>query len=235
MNVQSNLYTFIYATIMVVVVALGLAFTSISLKDKQDANVEKEKKQNILSSIGVECSREEAVELYKKHVKSVYAINVDGNKIDGVVDSLAFKIELNKEQAKDLKDRQFPVYECEKDGENLFVIPVRGKGLWGPVWGYIALKDDFNTISGVNFDHKGETPGLGAEITTKEFQTKFIDKKIFDKDNKFVSISLMKPGKSDGGDHQIDGLSGATLTCNGVQNMIFETLSGYEKFFKSQQ
>lgn len=236
MNVQSNSYTFIYATIMVIVVALGLAFTSISLKDRQDANVEKEKKQNILASIGVECTREEAVELYEEYVKSVYAINIEGQKIDGVVDSLAFKIELTKEQAKEPQDRQFPVYECEKDGEKIYVFPMRGKGLWGPIWGYVALKEDFNTVFGVNFDHKGETPGLGAEISTKEYQAQFTGKKIFDGSGEFVSIAVKKAGKANpDGEHEVDGLSGSTLTCNGLEAMLYDSLIAYEKFFKSHK
>ena len=114
MNVQSNLYTFIYATVLVVVVALGLAFTSISLKEKQDANIELEKKQNILTSIGVECSRNEAVTLYDEYVKEVFALDFDGNKIDGVD---AFEISLHIENYKPVEERQFPVYECEIDGK----------------------------------------------------------------------------------------------------------------------
>ncbi len=236
MNVQSNSYTFIYATILVVVVALGLAFTSISLKEKQNSNVEMEKKQNILASIGIKCSREEAVKLYKKHVKNVYAINIKGDLIEGVKDTVAFKIDLNKELAKTPENRQYPVFECEKDNQKIYVFPVRGKGLWGPIWGYVALKDDFNTILGVNFDHQGETPGLGAEIKTSDFQEKFINKKIFDDTGNFVSILVKKPGKADPkNNHEVDGLSGSTLTCKGLQNMLYQSLVAYETFFKAHK
>ncbi|MBN2894114.1 MAG: NADH:ubiquinone reductase (Na(+)-transporting) subunit C [Bacteroidales bacterium] len=232
MNVQSNLYTFIYATVLVIVVALGLAFTSISLKEKQEANIEKEKKQNILASIGVECTRDEAVTLYKEYVKDVYAIDFNGEKVEGD----AFIIDLNVEQAKAPEERQYPVYECEKDGEKIYVFPVRGKGLWGPIWGYVALKEDFNTIYGVTFDHKGETPGLGAEITTKEFQSQFLGKKIFDDTGAFVSILVKKAGKADPeGEHEVDGLSGSTLTCKGLEAMLYDSLIAYENFFKSHK
>lgn len=233
MNVQSNLYTFIYATVLVVVVALGLAFTSISLKEKQDTNIELEKKQSILASIGVDCSRDEAVDLYDKYVKDVFALDFDGNRIDGVD---AFEISLHTENYKPIEERQFPVYECEIEGQKLYVFPVRGKGLWGPIWGYVALEDDFNTVFGATFDHKGETPGLGAEISTKDFQTQFKGKKIFNDVNEFVSILVMKPGKRDpDSENQVDGLSGATLTSVGLQNMFYDSLIGYQKYFLSNQ
>lgn len=233
MNVQSNLYTFIYATVLVVVVALGLAFTSISLKEKQDTNIELEKKQSILASIGIDCSRDEAVDLYDKYVKDVFALDFDGNRIDGVD---AFEISLHTENYKPIEERQFPVYECEIEGQKLYVFPVRGKGLWGPIWGYVALEDDFNTVFGATFDHKGETPGLGAEISTKDFQTQFKGKKIFNDVNEFVSILVMKPGKRDlDSENQVDGLSGATLTSVGLQKMLYDSLIGYEKYFLSNQ
>ncbi len=233
MNVQSNTYTFIYATVLVIVVALGLAFTSISLKDKQNANIEKEKKQSILASIGITCSRDEAVELYKKYIKEIYAIDIDGNKIEGIN---AFYVDLSEEYAKPKEKRNYPVYECDIEGQKIYVFPVYGKGLWGPIWGYVALKDDFNTIYGVTFDHKSETPGLGAEITTDEFQDRFIGKTIFDDTQKFVSILVLKPGKGDPNEpHNVDGFSGATLTCKGLQAMLYDSLIAYENFFKSKQ
>lgn len=233
MNVQSNVYTFIYATVLVIVVALGLAFTSISLKSKQNENIDMEKKQNILASIGIKGSRSEAVKSYEQYVKDEYAIDYDGNKIDGVD---AFAIDLKAEQTKVVEDRQYPVYECEIAGKSLYVFPLLGKGLWGPIWGYVALESDFNTVSGVIFDHKSETPGLGAEIATADFQKRFVGKKIFDDTDKFVSILVEKPSKADVNDpHQVAGLSGATLTCNGLKDMLKNSLGAYVNFFKAHQ
>ena len=231
MNVQSNLYTFIYSTILVVVVALGLACTSISLKDRQDANIELEKKQNILSSIGIECSRDEAVNLFEENVINIFVLDYEGNIIEGID---GFKLDLKKEYDKSVEDRKLPVYECEKDGQKLFVFPLRGQGLWGPIWGYIALEEDFNTIFGATFDHKGETPGLGAEINTTEFQARFKGKRIFNDMNELVSILIKKPGKRDlDSPHQVDGLSGSTLTCNGLEKMLEKSLNGYKNYFLS--
>jgi len=234
MNVQSNTYTFIYASVMVIIVALALSFTSISLKNRQLENIEKEKKQSILSSIGVDCSRDEAVELYKKYVVDVYALDYKGNRIDSAD---AFNIDLQVEQAKeDTTQRQYPVFECDKDGQKLYVFPVRGKGLWGPIWGFIALEGDFNTIFGTTFDHKSETPGLGAEITTKEFQSQFIGKEIFNDMDQFVSILVKKPAQFDSKDkHQVEGLTGATLTSNGLQDMLKNSLAPYKSFFLSHK
>lgn len=233
MNVQSNTYTFIYAIVMVVVVAVGLSITSISLKDMQQANVEKEKKQSILKSIGVECTRDEAVDLYDTYVKDMYAIDFQGQKVDGVD---AFFVDLAVEQAKkDTTQRYYPVFECENNGQKLFVFPLRGKGLWGPIWGYVALEGDFNTVFGVTFDHKSETPGLGAEIATSDYQAQFKGKQIFTDVNDFVSIMVRKPAVYDENDkHSVQGLSGSTLTCNGLQDMLYNSLKPYEKFFLAQ-
>lgn len=233
MNVQSNSYTFIYASIMIIIVALGLSFTSIALKNKQLENIEKEKKQSILASIGKNCSREEAVNLYSKYVTKTYAIDYKGNKQEKIN---GFNINTEKELTKPIEQRLYPIYECNIENKKLYVFPLRGKGLWGPIWGFVALKDDFNTIFGVTFDHKSETPGLGAEIATKNFQKQFAGKQIFDDMKKFVSILVKKPAQFDKKNkHQVKGLSGATLTCNGLQNMMEKSLKPYETFFNKNK
>ena len=230
MNVQSNTYTFIYASVLVIVVALGLALTSISLKDRQQRNIELEKKQNILASFGIQGTRDEAEKLYDQYIKEAFAVNYEGEKLDNID---AFNVSLEEEQRKPVEERIYPVYEAEKDGKTIYIFPVRGKGLWGPIWGYVALEDDFNTIYGVTFDHKSETPGLGAEITTDAFKSQFVGKKLFDDAHKFTSVVVMKHGKADPNDpHQVDGLSGATLTSKGLSDMLYNSLKAYENFFK---
>lgn len=232
MNIQSNKYTVIYSIILVIVAAVALSVTHLSLQSKQELNKEMEKKQMLLASIGINCTRDEAVNLYPKYVKDCYAIDINGNRLEGVD---AFKIDLKLENLKPADKRQYPVYEIQKDTEKLYIFPVYGKGLWGPIWGYVTLKNDFNTISGVIFDHEGETPGLGANITTKEFQSKFINKKIFDDAHKFVSILVLKPGKSDPNNpHEIDGISGATLTSKGLEAMLYNSLIAYQNFFNKK-
>ena len=123
------------------------------------------------------------------------------------------------------------MFIAEKDGSEFYVIPLRGAGLWDAIWGYIALDQDLNTIKGVVFDHKGETPGLGAEITQAWFQERFHDKKIEDASGDFVGVSVLKSG-SQGNDNAVDAISGATITSRGVEDMIKERLAHYLPYFK---
>ncbi len=141
---------------------------------------------------------------------------------------------INSQIMKLNSSRELPVYVCKKDGKDYYIFPVRGKGLWGPIWGYISLEDDFNTIYGANFDHESETPGLGAEIKKQWFQDNFKGKKIFE-DGKFVSIQVVKGGAPAGDVHGVDAISGATITSKGVQAMIQDCLSGYLTFIENQK
>jgi len=233
MNVQSNSYTVIYASILVIIVALGLSYTSVSLKDKQQLNKDQEKKQMILKAIGVNCSRQQAVELFPKYVYSIEVLNFQGEHLQNID---GFKIDLKEEYSKPFEKRLYPAYRTKVDEKEICVFPVYGKGLWGPIWGYVALEDDYNTIFNVVFDHQGETPGLGAEITTEQFQKQFKGKKIFDDMNNFVSLIVNKPGKGDPKDpHQVDGLSGATITSKGLEDMLRNSLLPYTKCFIEMQ
>lgn len=228
MDVNKNSYTFIFAGVMVIIVAALLSFAATSLKPMQDKNVALEKKQNILSSIGVEVSREQAEEDYGKYIKEQLVIN-NGKKVEGID---AFTVELAKEVNKAPADRNAPLYIAEKDGEKFYIIPLRGKGLWGPIWGYISLKGDVNTVSGATFGHKGETPGLGAEIVAAGFTSQFPNKKILNDNGEFVSIQVMKGNASN--DHEVDGISGGTITSVGVQDMLEDCIQAYIPFLKAQ-
>ena len=176
MNVDSNSYTFGFATMMVVIVAALLSYAAIELKPLQDTNIELEKQQNILSSIGVDVQRDLAKEVYSKYIKQEIVLNYKGEEVDGD----AFEIELKKELKKANSDQALPLFISNVDGFKQYIIPLRGKGLWGPIWGFIALEEDLNTVYGAVFDHKGETPGLGAEINQLFFQEPFIGKTIFE-------------------------------------------------------
>ena len=127
-------------------------------------------------------------------------------------------------------ERKLPVYECQKDGQKYYVLPLRGKGLWGPIWGYVALEHDMNTIYGAVFDHKTETPGLGAEIKENWFQKPFQGKQLY-KDEEFISITVVKGGADASDIHGVDAISGGTITSKGVQSMLFDCLASYESFF----
>ena len=127
----------------------------------------------------------------------------------------------------------FPLFVFEKEGNTYYVIPVRGKGLWGPIWGYLALQGDMNTVYGASFGHKGETPGLGAEIETEIFQQQFVGKKILDESGRFVSVKVIKGGAAPDDVHGVDAVSGGTITSNGVTEMLSRTVSSYIPYFKS--
>jgi Na+-transporting NADH:ubiquinone oxidoreductase subunit C len=226
MDVNSNSYTFGFAAAMVVVVAALLSFAATSLKPAQDTNIEQEKKQNILTSIKIETTRPEAEERYPTFVTESLVLQ-NSEEVDGID---AFNVDMSKEVRKPVMERQAPLYIANKEGETYFVIPVRGQGLWGPIWGYISLEDDLDTIYGAVFDHQGETPGLGAEISTAAFQTQFIGKEILDDDGELVGIDIRKGDASTV--HQVDGISGGTITSDGVEAMIAECLQAYIPFLK---
>lgn len=231
MNRNSNAYTFVFAIIIVTIIAGLLAFAATSLKPLQDANVKAEKMQNILGTIGVTgISREEAQGAFDQYIKEQLALTQEGT-VDKNTD--AFKIGLKNEIKKSVENQRYPLYVAEKDGETFYIVPLYGSGLWDAIWGYIALASDKNTIVGANFDHKGETPGLGAEITTDWFQAQFKGKKILDESNNFVSVTAVKGGAKSGDTHGVDAISGGTITSNGVSNMIEERLSHYLPYFKN--
>ncbi len=230
MDRNGNAYTFIFAIIMVVIIAAGLAFTATTLKPLQAENVKNEKMQNILSTIGVVVPRDEASEKFGEYIQEELALTSDG-KVSEDVD--AFTLNLKKELKKTADKQHYPVYVANKEGKTFYVIPLYGAGLWDAIWGYIALEDDKNTIVGASFDHKGETPGLGAEINQYWFEDQFIGKTIFDEKNNFVSVKAVKGGAPQGDMHGVDAISGGTITSDGVSNMISERLEHYLPYFKN--
>ena len=236
MNRDSNRYTFLFAASMVLVVASTLAFTASSLKSLQEENVRKEKMQNILSTIGIKTDRDQAERIYKNHITGTLALDHLGND-DETVD--AFQLKLNNEIKKPAKEQRFPLYKAVVDNINYYIIPLRGSGLWDAIWGYIALKSDINTIQGAVFDHKAETAGLGAEITQKWFMDRFKDEKVFNSSGQLVGINVSKtnndPKDMDKNDHEVDAISGATITGDGVTNMIIERLTHYLPYFEKEK
>ncbi len=230
MNKESNTYTFVFTIVMIVTVALGLSLTAITLKPAQQRNVELEKMQNILQSVNVRVDFKEAEKIFKKYITQTYLVRPDGSFSEGN----AFGINLKEELNKPVSERQLPLYVAEKEGRKYYIIPLYGKGLWGPIWGYVALEDDMNTIYGVSFGHKGETPGLGAEIVKDKFKKRFVGKKIFDENGAFVSVKVEK-GIKNPGLHEVDALSGATITSKGVEAMLHDVMENYVNFFKKNK
>ncbi|MDY5969710.1 MAG: NADH:ubiquinone reductase (Na(+)-transporting) subunit C [Bacteroidales bacterium] len=239
----SNTYIFIYSAILVAVVAVLLSLVATSLKDKQQSNVTNEKMQSLLKAINVEVERDAAPKAYEQYfteemtvttagaVENVFSVSA-GKQTQGSV--RPFDVNLKEEQKTERQKAgtgRFPIYRFDKDGKSGIVLPLRGTGLWGAVWGYIALADDCSTVKGITFDHEGETPGLGAEIANHDkFQTPFIGKQILDEQGRVVSIAVKKHAHKEGL-HEVDALSGGTMTSNGVNNMLATDLKRYQKFF----
>ena len=214
---------------MIVGIASILAYTSQTLKPMQDENVKNEKMQNILSTVGINVSREEAEKSYKKYIVEELALKIDGS-INENINPFS-DLNLAKELKKDYEDQHFPLYVAEINSEKYYIIELRGTGLWDAIWGYISLKSDFNTVNGVSFDHKGETAGLGAEITKDWFKESFKDEKIFNSNGELVGITVLKgnndPNNIDKDDHEVDAISGSTITGDGVTDMIYERVNNY--------
>ena len=226
MDVNKNSYTFGFAAVMVVVVAALLSVAAISLKPFQSRNILLEKKQNILSSVGINIDREEADIQYSIFVKEELVLNYKGEEVDGV----AFDVDLQKELKKDKNLQSLPLFISEVGGKKQYIIPLRGKGLWGPIWGFISLEDDLNTVFGAVFDHKSETPGLGAEINQPFFEDPFSGKSLFDGEE-LKSIKVIKGGAGEDNMYGVDGISGGTITSDGVTDMLLERLTMYLPYF----
>jgi Na+-transporting NADH:ubiquinone oxidoreductase subunit C len=250
----SNRYIFIYASVMVIVVAAVLSSAATYLKPFQERNIRTEKIMDILKSVKIDADKANAETLYNKYIVEELALNTAGeplsiykNQIFEMGDLRPFDIKLKAElKKKGFLDAgkkvdaepAFPLYICNHDNKTFYIIPLRGKGLWGPIWGNIALEDDFKTVYGVTFGHKGETPGLGAEIATQAFQDQFVGKTIFDDNYKFTSIDVVKGGivtmPPNQQIHGVDAISGGTITSHAVASMIRDCLSNYEAYIKKQ-
>ena len=221
---QSNTYIVLYAAAITVVCGGLLAFAAVSLKDKQDANIAMEQKKNILSSVLTLKDEDNIDSIYLKQVKG-FVIDFEGNVKEGVKPE---QVIVAVEYKKAPKERLLPVYEFRNDSNKVeyAVMPVYGYGLWNNIWGFIAVRSDFNTVQGVKFQHAGETPGLGARIESEEIQERFKGKSIFENG----SVASIVIQKGEGNDystnaHKVDGMSGATLTGKGVNNMLKDYLA----------
>ncbi|MDE5559545.1 MAG: NADH:ubiquinone reductase (Na(+)-transporting) subunit C [Bacteroidales bacterium] len=242
----SNKYIYIYTTVMVVVVAALLALAATLLKPFQDKNAQVETMQNILKAAGIASTAEDAETLYGDYIREELTIDAagdvlaryaaDGRLLEGQ-GTRAFDISMKNAVAMG-KDAELPVFVCRKGEADSYIVPLYGKGLWGPVWGYITLESDMNTVAGVSFGHQGETPGLGAEIVGDAFQQPFAGKRIFDENRQFTSVTVQKGGvKNYKGDpvHAVDAISGGTITSTGVSDMLYDCLTYYIPFFLRMQ
>lgn len=229
---HSNQYTLIYAAVMSVITAIVLAVAAEGLKPAQQTNIALDNKSNILRAVRLNYTDRAQIEnTYSKSIEEV-VVNASGEPINGVKIK---EVDLKKEVAKVPENRRLPLYVyTANEGEKYYIVPLRGTGLWGPIWGYISLQDDFDTVYGAFFDHKGETPGLGAEIAELPFQQQFQGKKIMSDKGQFVSVNVVK--KTDkvsyGNEHRVDAISGGTITSRGTDAMLKNCTAPYLAYFE---
>jgi Na+-transporting NADH:ubiquinone oxidoreductase subunit C len=258
-NKEGGGYTFLFAAIMVIVTGASLAMVSLTLKPDIKKNEADKKMIDILGSINVtEATRENAAKLFTEYVKERIVLDDQGNVVssmEGAVDPQnpadPFNVDVQKEYKQkisklvqaykndrstllakvDEQNVNYPLFRCERDGKQYFVIPMVGTGLWGPIWGYVALESDMSTVYGASFDHKTETPGLGAEIKEPMFEDQFQGESIYD-NGTYVSIDVKKGGSPADDKHAVDAITGGTITSNGVDEMLYRTLAIYDNYFK---
>ena len=232
MNTNKNSYIIIYSAVLVIVVAFLLAYIFQALKPMQDVNVALDKKKQILAALNIrELGDVESAEKYKEVVKADMIVDANAQVVEAGEqggENAAFKL-----NSADYKAGKLAVYDCEVDGKKKYVIPVYGMGLWGPIWGYIALDDDKNTVFGAYFNHDSETAGLGAEIKdSKAWQDQFIGKKIFSADGQKIAIAVKKKSDVKNPASECDAVTGATLTSDCVSLMLQDCFAKYVNFLK---
>ena len=243
---DSNGYTLLFATGMVIVVGAILAFIASELKSKIDENKRIEKQQNILYAMGVNenqedeknkvyfVSKDKVGEEFTKYITKQLVITNDTQTTE---DNQAYLIDIKKEQtsAKEGNERRLPLFIGDKNGETFYVVPIRGKGLWDAIWAYVAM-DENMVVKGAYFDHKGETPGLGANIKERFFMDDFIGEHLMS-NGAFKGITVSKsngdPKNEDKKDTEVDAIAGSTITGDGVSAMIRNELKLYVPYFKN--
>lgn len=221
-DTSSNAYAIIYASIVVVIVAFLLAGVSSILRPMQDDNIRLDKKKQILASLNLR-NLPDAATTYANVVKQEAVIDATG-----AVTATEGGFEVTNDE---VKEGKLPLYICDIDGDTKYVIPMTGNGLWGGIWGYVAVNNDGNTIYGVYFSHASETPGLGAEIAGDKFQTRFPGKNII----KDGAVALGVTKKVVDEDSEVNAISGATITCTGVNQMLKNTMEGYKAYLVALQ
>lgn len=231
MNKQSNTYTIIYSAVLIFAVGIVLSVVYQCLRPAQLKNIADDTKRQILASALISPAKGEDIsELYDKYIVDSFIVNSKGEKVDGNVDP--FDVKVREEVKKPIDERLLPVFVCKTDSGVKYILPVYGAGLWGPIWGYVAMDDNGDTIYGAYFGHEGETPGLGAEIEKPAFSSQFENKNVFSPTGDFESVKVVKNGAEPKSGSYVHAISGGTITSQGVQRMLYDSLSAYVEFFK---
>ncbi|MBR5456140.1 MAG: NADH:ubiquinone reductase (Na(+)-transporting) subunit C [Bacteroidaceae bacterium] len=221
LDTNSDIYAILYSVVVVVIVAFLLAGVSSALKPKQEANIELDKKKQILASLNIK-NQADAAAVYADVIKADPIVNVEGKEVAAEGGFAVANDAIN--------DTNLPMYVAEVDGAKKYIIPMTGNGLWGGIWGYLALNDDCNTIYGVYFSHASETPGLGAEIASDKFQSRFPGRQVYRDGN--VALTIVKKVADEA--VEVNAISGATITCNGVNDMLQRKLAPYKAYLDAQ-
>ncbi len=230
MNRQSNTYTIIYSIILVAVVGVVLSIVYQALRPKQLENIADDTKRQILAAALITPASGESVsEVYASHITDSFIVNSAGERTDASADP--FDVNVALEVKKPADERQLPVFVCNTDNGVKYIVPVYGAGLWGPIWGYVAMDNNGDTIYGAYFAHQGETPGLGAEIEKPAFSSQFEGKNLFGHDGQFQPVKVVKNGQEPAEGAYVHAISGGTITSQGVQKMLQNSLEPYEAFF----
>lgn len=233
LNKNSNTYVFLFAALVTAIAGVALAVAATSLKPMQEKNIALEKKSAILSAVGFEGDKAEAAKAYDNYIEPK-SVTPEGEVVKGTDPFDLVPEKQQKAAAKNPEEAKLPIYIFEKQDDKCYILPLYGKGLWGPIWGYVALERDLKTIRGVTFDHKAETPGLGAEITKEWFQKQFEGKHIRE-GKKFTSVNVLKGADNNLDAYSVDGVSGATITSKGVGKMLEEDIKLYLPYLQKQQ
>lgn len=233
-NKDNTGYIFLFTILLIGVVAVTLSSLATGLAPKIEQNNVTKKQMDLLQSIGIESTRKNAAELFDKYIGSneSFVINNKGEIVEG---KKAFDIDIrtqHRDKSIADNDKIYPMFMAVKDNQTLYIIPVVGKGLWGPIWGYVSLKDDKRTIYGVSYDHQGETPGLGAEIKQSFFTDRYVGETVADEQLNYNDIKVVKDG-SGSQPLKVDGITGGTITSKGVEEMVNRTMSIYLKYLKT--
>ncbi|WP_268124469.1 NADH:ubiquinone reductase (Na(+)-transporting) subunit C [Roseivirga pacifica] len=234
---QSNTYIIVFSLVLTVILGGLLSGVSQVLGPTQKEAVDLDTKKQILGAIPSE--KEALAEMTKQQVLDRYAevitsevADYQGNLVQGQV---AENVNIEKNYKKSAEERVYPVFKYSSNGEEAYILPTFGAGLWDAIWGYVAVSPDFTTVEGISLAHRGETPGLGARITSDEIQARYIGKTLVDGSGELVSVTMVKGEnnpESKLGEHKVDGMAGATLTANGVNSMLANYFGYYKNYFE---
>ncbi|MEM9858157.1 MAG: NADH:ubiquinone reductase (Na(+)-transporting) subunit C [Bacteroidota bacterium] len=242
---QSNAYIIIFTAVMTIIVGGLLSLTSQGLAPAQKKSIELDTKTQILSSVMdrdqlAKMKPDEILNMYNSRITSL-VVDINGKEIEKNEkgeEMVAEEVSILKNYKIDPAERQYPVFkfmnESNPDKVDAYILPLYGAGLWNAIWGYVALESDLNTITGASFDHTGETPGLGARISSPEIQNRYVGKKVRNDNGDIVSVDMVKgEGNSNLSEHEVDGMSGATITGRGLNDMLEAYLNHYENYFET--